>query len=222
MAKSPKSKPRTPGRTPAKPRARKARPSFDVPAAAAPAHVGWVYRSDEAPVPAEPEPASPVVEEETQPAILEPEFHCAAAAPGSAEASAAWIVKKHAMFSAGAGFVPVPFVDMAAIAAVQVRMVTELAKHYGVEMSKESGKTAVATLIGSVAPPAIGPRICKAFLRRVPVVGPAVCFFTVSAFASTATYAIGRIFIRHFERGGTARDFDAAAAQSEFAAQLAS
>ena len=221
MAKSPKSKPKTPALTPARPRARKARPSFDVAAAAAPAHVGWVYRSDEGQAHVEREPSMPTVED-AGPAILAPVFDRADAEPPSGDASASWIVKKHALLSAAAGLVPVPLVDMAAIAALQVHMVNELAKHYGVAMSRESGKTAVATLIGSVAPPAMGPSICKAFLRRVPVVGPVVCFFSVSTFASAATYAIGRIFMRHFERGGSVEDFDPAAAQADFAAQLAS
>jgi uncharacterized protein (DUF697 family) len=207
MPKSPK-KPTKPRSTPAKPRARRKRPSFDLPAAAAGPELGWVYRSD---VP-EARAPEPIVLTDTSTDAIHPVT--------GADSPAAWIVKKHAMMTAGAGLVPVPLVDVAAIATLQVRMVSELAKHYDLPMNRESGKTAVAALVGSLAPLAVAPGLCSLFLRRVPVFGTVFCLFTVSASASAATYAIGHLFIRHFENGGTVDDFDATAAQQELHAQL--
>jgi uncharacterized protein (DUF697 family) len=45
-------------------------------------------------------------------------------------------------------------------------------------------------------------------LKMVPLVGPVLGGFSMSLFSGAATYAIGKVFIQHFEAGGTFLDFN--------------
>lgn len=70
------------------------------------------------------------------------------------------IVKDYALWSAGFGLVPLPLVDIAAITATQVRMVSKLNKHYrkwhpdryDSNFSHERLRTIIASLIGGSVP----------------------------------------------------------------------
>ena len=66
----------------------------------------------------------------------------------------------------------------------------------------------MAALVGGLLPTTLGFGIIGGLVRRIPVVGQAVSVFTVSACASAATSAVGKVFIQHFESGGTFLDFD--------------
>lgn len=126
------------------------------------------------------------------------------------EIGAMQIVNKHALFAGGAGLVPVPLFDVAAIAAVQVRMLSRVAALYDIPMSHERGKTAISALLGSIIPTSLGYGVAVNLMSRIPVVGHVLGMFTVGAFATASTYALGRVFIQHFESGGTFLDFDPA------------
>jgi hypothetical protein len=44
--------------------------------------------------------------------------------------------------------------------------------------------------------------------------------FTTGGFASASTYAVGRVFIQHFESGGTFLDFDPDKVRAHFEAEF--
>jgi uncharacterized protein (DUF697 family) len=137
------------------------------------------------------------------------------------EIGAMQVVNKYALFAGGAGLVPIPLFDIAAIAAVQVRMLSRLAANYDVPLSRERGKAAVTALLGSVVPTSLGYGMLGSVVQHVPVIGPVLGVFTVGAFAVAATYAVGKVFIQHFESGGTFLDFDPATVRAHFARELA-
>lgn len=115
------------------------------------------------------------------------------------------IVKNYSMWSAGAGLVPIPLVDMAAVAALELKMLKSLSAHYGIEFQTQRAKSVVSSLIGGVH----GGLITGSILKLVPFAGSSLLALT--PFASGAiTYAIGTVFIQHFESGGTLLDFDIA------------
>jgi uncharacterized protein (DUF697 family) len=134
----------------------------------------------------------------------------------SAHESANDIVKDYALWSAGFGLVPLPLIDIAAITGTQVRMVSQLNKHYrdwhsdryDTHFSHERVRTIIASLIGSSVPVAAGTGI-GSLLKSIPVIGQALGLVTTPVFAWASTVAIGRVFIEHFESGGTLLDFDA-------------
>jgi uncharacterized protein (DUF697 family) len=134
--------------------------------------------------------------------------------------SALNLVNRYSLYSAGVGLIPVPLVDMAGIAAVQVKMLSELSKHYDVPFSENRIKSIVAALLGGIAPTSMAASGLGQLFRSIPIVGQAFGFMTVSLFATAATWAVGRVFIQHFESGGTFLNFDPAKAgkmvQDEF------
>lgn len=180
------------------PRAKKSKPSFDAPAdtAAAPAAAPeWVYRTD-APT------GAPAAAQADAPAP---------ASPRSKGAHA--IVDRHAKYSAAAGLVPLPTVDLAAIAGVQVSMLRGLAAHYGVPFSRERGQALVTALVGGLMPSLAGYQLLK-------VVGPLAGMLGISGFAMASTWAVGRVFIAHFEAGGSLLDVNVEQAREQVKAQV--
>ena len=124
-------------------------------------------------------------------------------APGadSRNAGANVLIARYAKYSAAAGLVPMVAVDVAAIAGVQVAMLGGLAKHYGVPFTRERGKTVISALLGSLMPALAGHQAMK-------VVGTVVGMISLAGFAFAATSAVGRVFVAHFESGGTLDSFD--------------
>ncbi len=118
------------------------------------------------------------------------------------------IVKFHSKLAAAGGFVLLPVLDFATIAGIQVRMIQKLAEHYDVELSKNYGKTAISTLIAGLMPKTLATSALGSAVKAIPVVGHAASAFTLPAFASASTYALGKVFAKHFSVGGTLFDLD--------------
>ena len=68
-------------------------------------------------------------------------------------------------------------------------------------------KSIVSSLIGGVASTNLGYGSLGMF-KALPLIGPAMAIATLPLFASAITYAIGKVFIQHFESGGTFLDFE--------------
>lgn len=130
------------------------------------------------------------------------------------------IVKKNMIWSAGVGLLPVPLVELVAITAVQVKLIKELSDHYGVPFSNELAKSSVVSLLGSLGGMAISKVLAVSFLRVVPVVGPLFAAVSLPVVSAGVSYAIGRVFISHFEMGGTLLDFDPEAVRDYFKSQF--
>ena len=134
------------------------------------------------------------------------------------------LVKTYSKWAAAGGLVPVPMLDFAAVAAVQLRMLEKLSELYGVTFRENVGKELIATLVATALPynVAAGTAVSfSAFIRFVPVIGQLFGLAILPAFAGASTFALGRIFIKHFESGGTFLDFDLETAKSGFAAEVA-
>lgn len=118
------------------------------------------------------------------------------------------IVKNHVYYTMGVGLVPVPIVDIVGISALQARMVKELAELYAVPYRHDMIKSILAGLLSSLAAMnlAVG---TFSLLRSVPLLGPLIAFAGTALYTGGATYAVGRVFIQHFELGGTLLDFNA-------------
>jgi hypothetical protein len=56
--------------------------------------------------------------------------------------------------------------------------------------------------------------------KSVPGVGTAAGVMSMSVLGGAATYAIGKVFVQHFESGGTFLDFDPEAVREHFAAEF--
>jgi uncharacterized protein (DUF697 family) len=138
------------------------------------------------------------------------------------ELAAMQIVKRHSMYSAGAGLLPVPWLDLAAVTGIQVKMLNDLAKLYAVPFSEERGKSLVSALIGGIVPTKMGYGAAGSFIKGIPGIGGILGIFVVPGFAAASTWAVGKVFIQHFASGGTFLDFDPDKVRDHFNAELSS
>jgi uncharacterized protein (DUF697 family) len=130
-----------------------------------------------------------------------------AALESSRDKEAAKIVDHFCLWSGGAGLIPLPLVDMAAVGAVQLQMLRKLAALYDVKFSENLGKSVLASLVGTLIPASSGMGLAS-MAKGVPLVGTAVALVAMPTLSAGATYIIGRVFMHHFATGGTLLDFD--------------
>lgn len=115
------------------------------------------------------------------------------------------------MISMGAGLVPIPILDIAAVTAVQLDMVKQLAQAYGVPNQTGIDKGLITALTGSIFA-----RIGASFIKVVPVVGSLLGGVSMAIMSGASTYAVGQVFRRHFESGGTFANFNPTSARAIF------
>jgi len=130
-----------------------------------------------------------------------------AAADSDRRHSAAKVVDRFSFWSGVAGLLPVPFVDLAAVGALQIQMLRLVSRIYDVPFSENRGKALVAGIFGTVIPVSTGVGMASV-VKTIPIAGMAVGALATPALAVAATYAIGRVFIQHFASGGTLLDFE--------------
>ena len=130
-----------------------------------------------------------------------------AAADSDRRHSAAKVVDRFSFWSGVAGLLPVPFVDLAAVGALQIQMLRLVSRIYDVPFSENRGKALVAGIFGTVIPVSTGVGMASV-VKTIPIAGTAVGALATPALAVAATYAIGRVFIQHFASGGTLLDFE--------------
>lgn len=113
------------------------------------------------------------------------------------------IVREHVLWALGAGLVPIPLVDMAAVTGVQLDMIRKLCDLYEVEYSESLGKAVLAALAGSTFA-----RLGSSLIKAVPGVGFLLGGLSMSVLAGASTYAVGQVFITHFESNGSLENFN--------------
>jgi uncharacterized protein (DUF697 family) len=122
-------------------------------------------------------------------------------------------VNRYSAWSAAAGVIPIPVVDIMAVGGLQLQMLRRLAEIYDVPFSDNLGKSLLASTLGSIVPvSAAAPAAAGlgSLLKIVPIVGTTVAALTMPAMSAGATYVVGKVFIQHFASGGTLLDFNPA------------
>lgn len=142
------------------------------------------------------------------------------AAGASRDERALALVRSYIPWAAGAGVVPMPGIDLALISTVQFRMLAKLSELYGVPFREQAAKSTVATMLASLAQYALSGQIAAAVLKFVPVAGHLLGIAVMPAFAAASTFALGKVFITHFESGGTFLEFDPRKVQQHFQAEF--
>ncbi|MDP2318362.1 MAG: DUF697 domain-containing protein [Acidobacteriota bacterium] len=129
------------------------------------------------------------------------------------------IVKRNSLYSAGVGIFAIPVVNVAGVAALQVKMLKELADHYEVPFEQDRVKSILSSLVGGVVSTKLGYGMVGT-IAKLPLVGPIVSIATLPLFAGGITYAVGKVFMTHFASGGTFLDFDPDKVRSYFSQQV--
>lgn len=117
------------------------------------------------------------------------------------------LVERFSMWAGAAGLLPIPVVDLAAVAGLQIQMLRRLSQVYDVPFSRHRGKALLAGFAGTMIPASTGIGMAS-LIKSVPIAGSAIGAMTTPALAVAATYVIGLAFIEHFASGGTLLDFD--------------
>lgn len=125
------------------------------------------------------------------------------------------IIQQHVAFSMIAGAVPFPIVDIAAVTAIQTDMLKQLAEEFSVDYNKERGKSIATSLVGASLGNFLG-RAGASMLKFVPGVGTLLGVGSQVIFAGAATYALGKVFVTHFQTDGTLINFDIEAMKAPF------
>ena len=110
------------------------------------------------------------------------------------------ITNRKTIYAAGAGLIPFPIVDTAALLGVQLTMLQSIANLYEVEFKEHIAQSLIGSLISSISSVGV--------IKLIPGFGTIAGGATAAVAGATATYALGRVFTQHFDQGGTLLDFD--------------
>jgi len=117
------------------------------------------------------------------------------------------IVRNHMLVALGTGVVP-PVIDIAALTGVQIRMLYVLAKNYNQKFSDDWGKSVIGSLLGGYGMAKLCTSAVHSLMKFIPGVGQIAVPVSMSVVAAASTYALGKVFIKHFESGGTLLNFN--------------
>ncbi|MFD0749305.1 YcjF family protein [Mucilaginibacter calamicampi] len=132
------------------------------------------------------------------------------------------VVQNYMLWTGAAGVIPMPLVDFVAISSIQLAMLKKIGDIYGFSFSSNLGKSLISSLTGSYAASALGHGIGRSLLRSIPIIGGITSILAMPGFAAASTYALGKVFILHFESGGTFLDFDPVKSKEYYAKFLKS
>lgn len=114
------------------------------------------------------------------------------------------IVQNSVLWTIGAGFIPIPIADMVAVTAIQIDMIKKICEVYEINYSEANLKSWISTLSGSVIS-----RFGADAIKFIPGIGSVIGGISVAALSGASTYAVGQVFIEHFETGGDLTNFEA-------------
>jgi uncharacterized protein (DUF697 family) len=133
---------------------------------------------------------------------------------------AAKIVKLWSWLTVPASLIPLPLIDSAALIGLQIKMIAELCKCYGVPFKKESVNAIISGLLGGTATATVASGLRKGVLKHIPHVGYIASAVTEPVLNFSSTYAIGSIFIKHFESDGDLNNFNYEHVRGSFASYI--
>ena len=132
------------------------------------------------------------------------------------EEQAKAVMYKYMMQGAALGFLPIPVVDVVTIGGTQLAMLAGIAKIYGIDYKQHMVKPIIASLLGALGYDFAVRLIAGALFKSIPVLGFVAGMATMPLMGAASTYAVAKIFIQHFESGGTFLNFDTQEAKKYF------
>lgn len=116
------------------------------------------------------------------------------------------IIIDSAIWSSVGGIVPIPFFDIASVMAIQLKMINELSYQYDIAFRQDLGKEVIMALLGGIMTDYLGKKTFSSMVTTF-AVGSDFKQIATSLWAGVLTYAVGKVFQRHFESGGTLLNF---------------
>jgi uncharacterized protein (DUF697 family) len=125
-------------------------------------------------------------------------------------------IHRNVLWALGGGVLPLPLLDVAAVTAVELKLLKELADIYQVEFSPGIAKKIVYSLLANIGLVGVGTVIGISFIKFVPFLGMSLGFISVSALVGAFTDSLGQTVLLHLEAGGTLQDFSPTAMGAYF------
>ena len=132
------------------------------------------------------------------------------------QAQSETVCTRFALYAAAGGVIPIPFLDLAAITALQVRMIEVLCKIHEKPFNEQTEKVAISSVITTFGSYPVASRYIASGLKIIPGIGQLLGATAGPAIAGGLTYALGKMFTRHFETGGTLIDINFGDAKTAF------
>jgi uncharacterized protein (DUF697 family) len=126
------------------------------------------------------------------------------------KAKAIKIIRIRSALAAGTGLLPFPLLDAAGITGIQLWMLRDLAGIYGIPFRKHLAKSLTGSLLGNIG--------TTGLIKFIPGLGSLLGGGAVAVSGGAATYALGKVFMQHFDQGGTLLNFDPVASRAYFRA----
>ena len=131
------------------------------------------------------------------------------------------IVDRLSAWAAAAGLLMgVPVVSGAALTAIQIRMLDQLAERFGQNYTENEARNTLYAITGGLITPLFAGAPVTAIASAIPVIGPLAGLLAGPALAAGSTRMVGRLFLEHFEKGGNVSDLDVAKAKKDYEAGL--
>lgn len=124
-------------------------------------------------------------------------------------------IKNHVLAATTLGLVPLPLFDLALLIGNQLAMVHGLSRLYGVPFDKLRTRAIVTSLLAG-STPVLSVMGLSSGAKLMPGIGSLLGSGTVAVSGGALTYAVGQVFVFHFEGGGTLLDFDLEAMRGLF------
>lgn len=147
---------------------------------------------------------------------LETNLHTVASALRLSEAQN--IVETNVIVSMASGLIPVPLFDMISLTNIQFHMIQTLTEHYEIPTDNINKSLITSLISGSL--PAVTMLGLGSFIKSIPGIGSLAGSGSVAIISGAISYAVGQVFIRHFEQAGTLDDFNPASAKEYFNEQF--
>lgn len=112
------------------------------------------------------------------------------------------IIRKKVYAAMGVGVVIIPVINFASVMGIQLKLVKDLCEYYGVEFKKNVVKKIITSVITSGVS-VLGSHVLETAVIGVPVVGLPIAVGSKVITGGLTTYAVGMMFVNHFEKGGT-------------------
>lgn len=126
------------------------------------------------------------------------------------------VVEKYVAISAGIGLVPIPLVDQIGVAALLSTMINNIGEIYEVDIVKYRVKLIIIAVLGGAHTHWISKYLIGTLVGLIPGANIIGSLVAKPVLAGAITYAIGKLFIKHFENGGWLENFDIEKAKDEF------
>ena len=162
--------------------------------------------------------AAEEAEPESQPA---PEAAQGSLDPEERARKAQVIIRRNVLWAVGLGILPLPLVDILGVTGIQIAMLKELSNLYGVAFSHDAAKKVIGSLLSAVGGVSVGAMVATSLLKLVPPIGASLAILAGPTAIGAFTYATGKVFMMHFETGGSFFNLDADALRAHFVEELA-